>query len=47
MDNIKNNLGNATIIGGTNNITTNPSQQTVVMDTNIKDSFARNHLAFT
>ena len=47
MDNLRNNLGNATVIGGTNNIVSNPSQQTIVMDTNIKDPFAQHHLSFT
>ena len=47
MDNLRNNLGNATVIGGTNNIVSNPSQQTIVMDTKIKDPFAQHHLSFT
>ena len=47
MDNLRNNLGNATVIGGTNNIVSNPSQQTIVMNTKIKDPFAQHHLSFT
>ena len=46
MDNLRNNLSN-TVIGGTNNIVSNPSQQTIVMDTKIKDPFAQHHLSFT
>ena len=46
MDNLRNNISN-TVIGGTNNIVSNPSQQTIVMDTKIKDPFAQHHLSFT
>ena len=46
MDNLRNNIRN-TVIGGTNNIVSNPSQQTIVMDTKIKDPFAQHHLSFT